>query len=486
MPLTDFEYSVDVGQIKRVTFGILSPQRIKQKSVCEIYKRITNLQNLEGTLMDPRLGPIERGVKCLTCHYTREECPGHFGYLNLVKPVIQIPYYSMVLKLLGCFCNRCSSILIDKYNPTSQKLMDEIHAKSDKGRFAYVDSLMSKSAAKTCHNCGAPQPKYSKDRDGIVRIVGTYDKGKEKEKFVVNPEMIFTIFKNVTDEDIELVGLDPKLSRPEWMIWTIMPIPPPAMRPSVKQDNGKTNDDDLTHKLNDVIKWNALLRQKITEATKQSLIEEMWQLLQYHVSTYIDNEISNLPHAHQRSGRPLKTIRQRIKAKDGRVRGNLMGKRVDGSARSVITADPSLSMDQLGVPRKIAMNLTYPELVTKFNLAQMTQLVRSGPFVYPGAKSFKRLGSKTRINLKYNKQRETIDDLKPGDIVYRHLLDNDWVLFNRQPSLHKMSMMAHRVKVLDGNTFRFNPVDCAPYNGDFDGDRNGLILSPTGGCLIGC
>jgi DNA-directed RNA polymerase II subunit RPB1 len=380
----------------------------------------------------------------------------------------------MIIKLLGCFCNRCSSILVNKFDPDNQKLIDEIHSKNGKGRFVFIDNLLGKPAARTCPNCGAKQPKYTKDREGIVRIIASYTKegkdGKEKEKSFINPEMIHTIFKNVSDEDVELVGLDPKLARPEWMIWTIMPIPPPAMRPTVKQDNGKTSDDDLTHKLNDVIKWNGHLRNKMAESTKQTQIDEVWQLLQYHVATYVDNEISNLPKAQRRSGLPLKTIRQRIKAKEGRVRGNLMGKRVDGSARSVITADPSLSMDQLGVPRRVAMNLTYPELVTPYNLAQMTQLVRNGPNVYPGAKSYKAKNDKLRKNFKYLNNRDDIV-LQPGDIVYRHLLDNDWVLFNRQPSLHKMSMMGHRVKVLDGKTFRLNVNVCAPYNADFDGER---------------
>jgi DNA-directed RNA polymerase beta' subunit len=332
-----------------------------------------------------------------------------------------------------------------------------------------VENLALKT--KSCPNCGADQPKYSKDKNGIIRIVYSYSrsKGDGKPTQIINPEMILTIFKNISDEDVELIGLDPKLSRPEWMIWTIMPVPPPAMRPSVKRDEGTTAEDDLTRKLNDIIKFNNQLRIKIAEKdVKQGFIDDCWTLVQYHVATYIDNEISHLPPAQQRSGRPLKTIRQRVKAKEGRVRGNLMGKRVDGSARSVITADPYLSLEQLGVPRRVAVNLTYPELVTQFNVAQMTQLVRNGPLIYPGAKGLKRSTDKNRINLQISEDRDKMV-LQPGDIVYRHLLDGDWVLFNRQPSLHKMSMMSHRVKVLDGNTFRLNVNVCAPYNADFDG-----------------
>lgn len=469
MPLSDLDYNEDVGTVSKVIFGILSPERIKQKAVCEIYKHITSYKNLEGTLMDPRLGPIERGQICPTCGYTYKNCTGHFGYLNLAKPVIQIQYYTTIIKLLGCYCFRCSAILINKYDPFIQT---ELASKRGRSRFVYVNS----NAAKDCPNCGASQPKYSKNKDGIAKIQATFAEkktggGDTKEGLseTINPFTIHNIFKKITDEDVELCGLDPSLSRPEWMIWTIMPIPPPAMRPSVKSETGKISDDDLTHKLNDIIKFNNQLRIKLDEPTKQSYIDDWWQLVQYHVATYVDNEISNIPKATHRSGRPLKTIRQRVKAKEGRVRGNLMGKRVDGSARSVITADPNLSMDELGVPEKIANNLTYPELVTDYNIREMTQLVRNGPNVYPGAKSYKRKLDGTKKNLKFHENRDAIV-LAFGDTVYRHLMDNDWVLFNRQPSLHKMSMMAHRVKVLKGKTFRLNVNVTSPYGADFDGD----------------
>ena len=335
--------------------------------------------------MDERLGPIERGKNCLTCHLTYKECPGHFGHLVLAKPVIpQVQFQQMIIKLLGFYCNRCSAFLIDKYaqktaeNPSP--VIEEVLSKSEKSRFMLVDKILNSSKDKKCPNCGASQPKYTRDREGIIQILARMP-DKETDKYVVNPEMIYMIFKNVTDEDVELAGLNPKLTRPEWMLWTIMPVPPPAMRPSVRQDNGRIAEDDLTHKLNEIIKANNILRDKISgsadEARNIKDVDGSWKLLQYHIATYVDNEISNLPRAQQRSGRPLRTLRQRIKAKEGRVRGNLMGKRVNGSGRSVITADPFLSMDQLGIPKRIAMNLTYPELVTPYNIGVMTQLVRN-------------------------------------------------------------------------------------------------------------
>jgi DNA-directed RNA polymerase II subunit RPB1 len=483
MPLSDFEYNEDVGTITRVTFGILSPERIKQKAVCEIYKHITNSNHKEGTLADPRLGTIERNIICPTCGQTYKECPGHYGYHMLAKPVIQIQYYHDIIKILKCFCNQCSAIRFNKYDVEA---LVELKSRKGKSRFLYV-SEKAKSI-KTCLNCGAAQPEWKRDKDGIAKVakidrIGKIPvihtlEGDKKEKLIetVDPEIILKIFKKISDEDVDYIGLNPKLSRPDWMIWTIMLIPPPQMRPSVKSETGKVSDDDISHKLNDIIKFNTQLRIKLEEPTKKNYIDVWWQLLQYHVATYVDNEISNIPKATHRSGRPLKTIRQRVKTKDGRVRGNLMGKRVDGSARSVITADPNLSLDELGVPKQIAMNLTYPEKVTIYNISQLTQYVRNGPDVYPGAKSYKKKGKKeNKKSLRLESNRENIK-LQPGDIVYRHLIDGDWVLFNRQPSLHKMSMMGHRVRVLPWKTFRLNVNVTSPYNADFDGDEMNMHI----------
>jgi DNA-directed RNA polymerase II subunit RPB1 len=153
-------------------------------------------------------------------------------------------------------------------------------------------------------------------------------------------------------------------------------------------------------------------------------------------------------------GRALKSVKERLKSKEGRVRGNLMGKRVDYSARSVITPDPNISINELGVPEAIAKNLTFPEVVTKYNKKKLTKIVRNGYNKYPGAKSIKRKTDGQIISLK------VIDvenyNLEVGDIINRHLIDGDIVLFNRQPSLHRMSMMSHKVRVLPYKTFRLD------------------------------
>jgi DNA-directed RNA polymerase beta' subunit len=168
----------------------------------------------------------------------------------------------------------------------------------------------------------------------------------------------------------------------------------------------------------------------------------------------------------QRSGRPLKSIQQRLGSKEGRIRYNIQGKRVEFSARSVITPDPNISIGELGVPIEIASNLTVPERVTAFNRDKLYKLIQNGD-TYPGAKTIVRADGRM-ISLKHVNAKEIV--LYNGDVVNRHMLDNDIVLFNRQPTLHKMSMMAHRVKVLPYKTFRLNVLVTRPYNADFDGD----------------
>jgi DNA-directed RNA polymerase II subunit RPB1 len=254
------------------------------------------------------------------------------------------------------------------------------------------------------------------------------------------------------------------------MICTVLPVPPPQVRPSVIQDNNQRSEDDLTHKLAEIIKTNNVyLLPRIEANAAKSVIDEWTNVLQYHVATLVDNQIPGVAPSAQRNGRPLKSIQQRLGSKEGRIRYNIQGKRVEFSARSVITPDPNLSIDELGVPLEIATNLTFPERVTQYNRDKLYKLVQNGADIYPGAKTVVKADGRM-VSLKHVNTKEIV--LYNGDIVNRHLLDGDIVLFNRQPTLHKMSMMAHRVKVLPGKTFRLNVLVTRPYNADFDGDKS--------------
>jgi DNA-directed RNA polymerase II subunit RPB1 len=323
--------------------------------------------------------------------------------------------------------------------------------------------------------CNALQPsRYI--RDGIARITAMWDDLKTGEvadkknnvSQVLEVEYVLRLFRRITDEDVDFLGLNRFWCRPDWMICSILPIPPPQVRPSVIQDNNQRSEDDLTHKLFEIIQTNQQLQEKINNNAAKHLIDEYTNVLQYHVATLVDNQIPGVAPSAQRSGRPLKSVQQRLGSKEGRIRYNIQGKRVEFSARSVITPDPNLSIAELGVPMKIAMNLTIPEKVTPYNRQQMYKLIQNGADKFPGAKTIVRPDGRM-TSLKHVNTKEIV--LHVGDVINRHLNDGDIILFNRQPTLHRMSMMGHRVKVLPYNTFRLNVSVTAPYNADFDGDE---------------
>lgn len=277
------------------------------------------------------------------------------------------------------------------------------------------------------------------------------------------------LFRKIADEDVDFMGLSRFWCRPDWMICSVLPIPPPQVRPSVIQDNNQRSEDDLTHKLAEIIKTNnTYLLPRIEANAAKTVIDEWTNVLQYHVATLVDNQIPGVAPSAQRNGRPLKSIQQRLGSKEGRIRYNIQGKRVEFSARSVITPDPNISIAELGVPEKIAMNLTRPERVTSMNKSKLYKWIQNGPLKYPGAKTIRKADGRI-ISLRHVNTKEIV--LRDGDIVNRHLMDGDIILFNRQPTLHRMSMMGHRVKVLSGKTFRLNVSVTAPYNADFDGDE---------------
>ena len=294
----------------------------------------------------------------------------------------------------------------------------------------------------------------------------------EKKRFSAQDAL--NVFRLLSDETLDTLGLNADYARPEWMILQALPVPPPPVRPSISVDGsgqGQRGEDDLTFKLGDIVRANQNVYRTETDGTADSIRVEMIDLLQYHIATYMDNDIAGLDRAQHKSGRAIKSIRARLKGKEGRLRQNLMGKRVDFSARTVITGDPNLSLDEVGVPRSIARTLTYPEKVTRFNIEKLKVFVENGPSEHPGARYVIR-DTGERIDLRHVKSRDMT--LQYGWTVERHIQDGDIILFNRQPSLHKESMMAHRVKVMPYSTFRLNLSVTTPYNADFDGDEMNL------------
>lgn len=460
----------EIDTIRGIRFCILSPDEIRRMSVAEIFKTDTyvSTEPVVNGLFDPRMGVLDHNKVCQTCEQKNTFCPGHFGHINLAKPVFYIQFFDIVKKLLKCVCFRCSKLLINPDSEQVKAILNKKYSRQKRWELLYKLCSVKRCGQETLDGCGARQPDKIY-REPIVKIIMEWkDLAEESKKQVLNAEEVLRILKRISDRDAEILGFSKKYNRPEWMICTVLPVPPPAVRPSVRTDTGQRSEDDLTHKLCDIVKSNNSLKLKIEKNASKEQVDIATQVLQYHVATFIDNKIPGINPAQQRTGRLLKSLTDRLKSKDGRIRGNLMGKRVDFSARSVITPDPNSSIDELGVPIKIAMNLTFPQIVNSHNRERLMQYVINGPDKYPGAK-FIRKGNWTKA-LKNMPNRSSIV-LDDNDIVDRHLIDGDFVLFNRQPSLHKYSMLCHRVKVMPYNTFRLNVCVCPCYNSDFDGDE---------------
>jgi len=441
-----------IGEIK---FSLISPDQIKKLSSAKIVTpELYDIDGypVDGGLMDLRLGAIDPGVRCRTCGGRIKECLGHPGSIDLARSVIHLKYVPLIEMGLRCFCHSCGKLMINekdapKYSP-SQK------AKKAKD-------------AKKCPHCGATNDKVRLDKPT------TFYRGKTR----IFPTEIRETLSNILDSELKKIGVDFRTARPEWGVLTSLLVPPVTVRPSIILESGERSEDDLTHKLSDIIRANQRLWENLNAGAPEVIIEDLWDLLQFHITTFFDNTVARIPPARHRSGQPLKTITERIKGKEGRIRKNLAGKRVNYSGRTVISPDPSIEINEVGIPLEIARVVTVATTVNDINIEKMKDLVRKGE-AYPGANYIIRTDGK-RKKITPDLKEEIISELTPGYQVERHLQNGDVVLFNRHPSLHRGSLMAHYARILPGRTFRLHPAVAAPYNADFDGDEMNIHSPQT-------
>ena len=562
-----------IKKIEKINFGLLSPEDIRRMSVVSVEYPDTYGDDgfpIDRGLMDPRMGVIDPNLVCRTCGSKGGVCPGHFGRIELARPVIHVGFGDVIHKILRSTCNECGRALltdeeIKDYVQKIIRLKDENESFND--IFKEIYNKANKEGEE-CPHCGAIQDKIILDKPvSIVQRINPlyefkkvfFDKiyldnvrideiGAIAREIVENKESYFqsnllvdsnilndlcehlsdiyeiidildldddidasyeltntqlnNIFKSVIDnnylveeykltanevrerlekisnEDSFVLGVNPEVARPEWLVLTVLPVPPVTVRPSITIQSGERSEDDLTHKLVDVLRINQRLLENMEAGAPQLIVEDLWELLQYHVTTYFDNEAGGVPPARHRSGRPLITLMQRLKRHPGdkihdksrgRLRENLIGKRVNFSARTVISPDPNIRINEVGVPEIVAKEVTVPVYVNELNIDEMKTYIGNGPNVHPGAKYVIEGEIKRRVD--ETTKKFILEHLKPGTIIERHLKDGDIVLLNRQPSLHKLSVLAHEVKVLPLKTFTINPAICPPYNADFDGDE---------------
>ncbi|KAL4814705.1 hypothetical protein BDW67DRAFT_176885 [Aspergillus spinulosporus] len=503
--------------IKELKFGVLSNDDIVSQGVVEVSDRkFFNLENDRSIVpngpLDARMGISNKTSTCQTCGGALQVCNGHFGHVRLVLPAFHVGYFKRVISILQEICKECSHILL----PEAERrafLREMRRPRLDNLRRMQIAKRVNDRCRKTrtCENCGAVNGVVKKTGTSSLKI--THDKFRAfnastsakkipppskivfdrslEEARSSNPEVekhykkaqddlnalrVLNLFKRISDSDCELLGLDPKEARPEMFLWQFIPAPPVCIRPSVGQDASST-EDDLTAKLGDIVQSNINLKNALLKGAPVQTIMECWDYMQLQIAVYINSDVPGLNKADL--GKPIRGFVQRLKGKQGRFRGNLSGKRVDFSGRTVISPDPNLRVDEVAVPELVAKNMTYPEVVNRYNKEKLQQCVRNGQKKWPGANYIIKKGNPLKTMLKYGNLKFIADQLQEGDIVERHIEDGDIVLFNRQPSLHKLSILSHFAKVRPHRTFRLNECVCNPYNADFDGDEMNLHVPQT-------
>lgn len=476
------------ARITKIRFGMLSPEEIRRLAVVEVQFPTIYNHSLPkvGGIQDHRMGTCDRRYACGTCGNSVEKCNGHFGCVTLPFPVYHVFFLDLLVKVLRCFCFWCSSLMTSKNDPKITSCEDQL------GRNKFQTIALQLKNRRKCPTCAGIQPAYTRHGLSIkADWQEVLEKLSEQERETVSkPFTALTalqILKDVQPEDARALGFNPDQARLSDMILEVLPIPPPIIRPSISVSDGSRarGQDDLTlllqvivkdaKKLRDTMEAEASKRKTDLESVENDMPDECLKLadaMNAHVAAYFNNDVRGQKQNVQRSGAPLRSINHRLKGKEGRIRGNLMGKRVDFSARSVISPDPLLDLDELGVPEEVALTLTVSEIVNRVNFAALTARVLKGPGRIDGARCIIREDG-TIVHLELVEHRDRIR-LQHGWVVERYLKDGEWVLFNRQPSLHKMSMMALKVRVMKGQTFRLSVCAVTPFNADFDGDEMNL------------
>lgn len=513
----------EVKDIDVIHFGILSRKDIIDMSVCKVDNpKFTGM----GSVYDPRMGcKLDTEDKCVTCGL-RKECQGHFGYIDLVEPIINPMLYKMASNFLKCFCKSCHRLLF------TEEQIDILGFKG-KGykRFQYLLDIFSKTDICGHKDCKQPQPKILyNQKESIISMEYKLKEKDQKESIVLSCEDILKIFDDIQDDDVVLLGLDPQRIHPRDIVLTALPVIPPCSRPYVSSPDGNTCDDDITYQLIEIIKYNNNLS---TESLDENKRQKYIQTLKFRISTMFNNSKGKAKHP--TDNRAMKSFRDRLVGKGGRMRGHLMGKRVDYSARTVIGAEPTLKVGQLAIPEEVAKIHTKNEVVQEYNIEWLREIVKNGEanfivkkdkncrlnlqyamfkkpielnygdiivkgkgeLVKKGDTFIEKIKKGKSASLRFIKvttRNEVLEDgeriirngkviepeyqkrkdieLAYGDIVERRLREGDLVLFNRQPTLHKGSMLGMEVVPKKFKSFRFNLSINKSMNADFDGDRH--------------
>lgn len=495
-------------ELDRITFELMSEEFILKQSVCDIYSTKMTGPN---SIYDERMGTMDNTKRCVQCQQSAKDCVGHMGHIKLNIDVIHPLFYKQVLNFLKCVCYKCSRLLMT----ASQMKLENLLCYQNQMRFAKILERMDRIY--NCVYCQCPQPKFvfSSSEKAIYMI---FKNDGEQVRIILHENEIRKILSEIIPEDVTLLGFNPAHSHPKNLILTVLPVLPPVCRPFLVADN-TTCDDDLTIQYVEIIKANRHLGDPTLNELRR---QKYTQIIKFRIKCLFNNDQGSSKHS---NGRPLKGIKKRLTGKEGLLRGNLLGKRVDKSARTVIGPDPTLRANEIAIPPHIADILSFPVRISSHNIEEIRRWIdndqvnfllkdngntrinmkyatyRQGTKLQFGDYVLKKTSGKM-VEIRYEKQLFSLEegdriirngapldnvtyntrkyiDLKIGDVVERRLRDGDILLLNRQPTLHKGSMIAQNIRIIPGKTIRLNLATTKTFNADFDGDEMNLHLPAT-------
>jgi DNA-directed RNA polymerase subunit A' len=462
-------------KINRLTFGILSAQNIEKLRVMKVTNHLTYSEDggvVPGGLLDHRMGVVQPGQLCHTCNSSFLECPGHFGYIELVTPLFNYIFIDQIKKTIAILCKNCRGICLPL---TLQKALLLQHSINPKQYFDLYSKLeLTKKLEKTCRSCKTEFETYTYNEKTNI-FSGT--------KGPVLVEEILALFEKIKQEDNPILGFA-KTIKVEALILQKLLVPSNKIRPSIFLKNLDRSEDDLTFKLAEIVRLNQKIQQYKAQKGTTTILNELKLLLDYHVITYLNNENIHFAQAKHRMGRPLNTLVQRIKGKEGRFRYDLLGKRTNFSARAVIAPSTRADFDEIELPKIVRENLSKKQYFLPSERKILFEIAQK-QFEYPehfDYKAFKiikieNLSQKRNFFLTKENYTQILSEenlSEEGYLIERTLKEGDYVLFNRQPSLHRPSILRHKVLINKDPTrklFKFSPLIRQVYNADFDGDE---------------
>lgn len=417
---------------------------------------------VEGGVYDKRMGSTSYHWKCNTCMQYKVACPGHHGMLRLNYPVKQPMFVQSLMHMLKVICHQCGQVITDNIPRVKEyNIVPEIAKKSHKD-------------IKECVHCGFPVRKISAEKHTpYVFDIHTVDANDRVVKQELTNDVISKILGRVTEETAALIGW--RRNHPRVLVSSILRVAPNTIRPDIRKiGGGKSSSNDTTALLKSIVEKNMAIEPIDEKTDVEGTQVDLRRIMELYVGTMIKGsgagaDAQRLTTA---SNKPPMSINGRLIGKNGHYRRLLLGKRMFMISRAVITTDPRIRVTELGVPKSIASRIQVCETVQAFNIKQLTMFFMNRRTKYPGVTDVIINGKKLRVD-------RIPEDytLKFGDVVFRDLIDGDWILFNRQPSLTYASIGAHRVRIVEnGLCLRLNVSACPPYNADFDGDQMHMIV----------